>query len=97
MLEKIKVLLGITGTEKDALINIYIEQAQKEIEIYTQQPFEIAMESLAEQIVVEKYNKRFSEGTASTSTSGLSTSFKDGYSKEIMLQLNQLKRRVRFL
>ncbi|MDY3368400.1 phage head-tail connector protein [Zhenhengia yiwuensis] len=97
MLEKIKVLLGITGTEKDALINIYIEQAQKEIEIYTQQPFEIAMESLAEQMAVEKYNRRFSEGVSSTSTSGLSTSFKDGYSKEIMLQLNQLKRRVRFL
>lgn len=97
MLEKIKILLGIAGTEKDVLISIYIKQALNEIEIYTQQPFEIAMESLAEQMVVEKYNRRFSEGVSSSSVNGLSTSFKDGYSKEIMLQLNQLKRRVRFL
>lgn len=97
MLEKIKTLLALTGTSKDALLNVYIEQAQSEIELFINRPYDLDMEHIAIQMVVEKYNKRFSEGTASTSTSGLSTSFKDGYSKEIMLQLNQLKRRVRFL
>lgn len=97
MLEKIKTLLALTGTSKDALLNVYIEQAQSEIELFINRPYDLDMEHIAIQMVVEKYNKRFSEGTASTSTTGLSTSFKDGYSKEIMLQLNQLKRRVRFL
>lgn len=97
MLEKIKTLLALTGTSKDALLNVCIEQAQSEIELFINRPYDLDMEHIAIQMVVEKYNKRFSEGIASTSTSGLSTSFKDGYSKEIMLQLNQLKRRVRFL
>lgn len=97
MLEKIKTLLTLTGTSKDALLNVYIEQAYKEIEIFVNRPYDLDMEHIAIQMVVEKYNKRFSEGVDSTSTSGLSTSFKDGYSKEIMIQLNQLKRRVRFL
>lgn len=97
MLEKIKTLLALTGTSKDALIDVYIEQAQKEIEFFINKPYATEMEYIAVQMVVEKYNKRFTEGINSTSTSGLSTSFKDGYSKEIMLQLNQFKRKVRFL
>ena len=96
MLEKIKTLLALTGTSKDALLNVYIEQAQSEIELFINRPYDLDMEHIAIQMVVEKYNKRFSEGTASTSTTGLSTSFKDGYSKESMLKLDQLTRRVRF-
>lgn len=97
MLEKIKLLLGITNTLKDSLINLYIEQAQKEIELYTLRPYDVSMDCLVSQMVIEKYNKRFSEGVNSLSVSGINTGYKDGYSKEIMLQLNQLKKKVRLL
>lgn len=97
MLENIKILMNLKGEYKDALINLYIDQCKQEIQVYTKRDFMPSMELVCAQMVLEKYNKRFNEGVTSTSQSGLSISFKDGYSKEIMEQLNSFKKNVRFL
>lgn len=97
MLENIKILLGIKNEAKDVLLNLYISQCKQEIQTYTKRDFMQSMELVCAQMVVEKYNKRYSEGMTSTSQSGLSINFKDGYSKEITDQLNSFKKNVRFL
>ena len=97
MLERIKLILNISDVNKDALINAYIEQAKTEIELYTRRVYATEMDGLVVQMVIEKYNRRFNEGISSVSTSGVSSSFKDGYSKEIIVQLNALQKRVKIL
>lgn len=97
MLETIKILLGIKDGSEDALISLYIEQCKQEIQVYTQKDFSPSMELVCAQMAVEKYRKRYNEGITSTSQSGVGISFKDGYSKEIMDQLNSFKKKVRFL
>lgn len=97
MLERIKLILNISDVNKDALINAYIEQAKTEIELYTHRTYVTEMDGLVVQMVVEKYNRRFNEGISNASASGVNTSFKDGYSREIIVQLNALQKRVRIL
>ena len=97
MIEDIKTILNITDTNKDELLSIYADLVKSEIERYTHREYDHTMDALLVQMVVEKYNRRFNEGINSTSASGLNTAFKDGYSKEIIFQLNSLARRVKIL
>lgn len=97
MLEKIKCILNITDANKDTLLGAYIEQAKTEFELYTHRIYTADYDGLLSQMVIEKYNRRFNEGISSTSASGVSTGFKDGYSKEIIFQLNALQKRVKIL
>lgn len=95
MLDTIKLILNIQG--KDELINAYIEQVKTEIELYTHKTYTVEMDNLVIQMVIEKYNRRFNEGLSGASASGINSSFKDGYSREIIVQLNALQKRVKIL
>lgn len=97
MVEEIKSILNINDENKDLLLNIYIEHAKNEAERYTRREYIDLMDDIVVQMVVEKYNKRFNEGIANTSTSGLNSSFLNGYSQSILNQLNDLRKKVKIL
>ena len=93
MLEKIKAILGIADSDKDNLLDVYIELVQAEINSYTGVLYDATLEHLAIQMVVEKYNHRFAEGLASQGVSGISTTYLTGYSDYVVGQLNIIKQR----
>lgn len=98
MLDKIKVLLGLSGdTAKDNLIEVLIEQAKEEAVNHCHLPEYIeALNSTVIKMVVQDYNRLGNEGITSQGYSGVSESFVDGYSKDVIAALNK-HRKVRFL
>ena len=84
MLEKIKVLLGITDNTKDTLISLYVDMAKEEATSFCQMSeYSTELYNIVIMMVIEKFSKRGNEGLSSTGYSGVSESFKDGYSAEI--------------
>ena len=92
MLEKIKNRLGIKSTNKDNLIQDYIDDAILYFEDRTSKVYEESSHGyIIKAMVIEDYRKRGNEGVSSTSVSGLSTHFIDGYSETIEEKLNLIK------
>lgn len=78
MLEDIKVLLGITSSDKDSLLNILIMQCTDDARDYTHNDKTWEMNSAIVQLVIFRYNQLGTEGLNSESYSGLSYNYK-GY------------------
>ena len=88
MLDKVRTLLNITDNSKDNLISLYIDMAKEEATSFCQMSeYSNELDNIVVMMVVEKMNKRGNEGIASTGFSGVSESFKDGYSAEITAAL----------
>lgn len=86
MLEDIKIDLGVTGTDKDALLNRYISKCLKRVMDITRQGEEYVIANLGDAVVdlaVIMYNRRGTEGAASTSASGMSESYLNDIPKDI--------------
>lgn len=97
MLDKVKIYLGITDTIKDDLLEVLIEDAINEVVAYCNlKQYDEKLDSTVIKMVLSNYNKLGSEGIDSHSYSGVSESFADGYSKDIVTMLNK-HRRVRML
>lgn len=93
MLEKIKLLLDITDTNSDALINVLIEEAQAFIMDYcTLTAYDTALDNITIKMVLELYNKRGAEGINSKSYSGISENYTNDYSASIYTLLNKHRR-----
>lgn len=93
MLAKIKLLLGISGTSKDALLNQLIDNAEEFAVNFTNN--ENALESLSGaliQMVIYDYNRLGSEGVTSENYSGASFSYLSEYPEGIMKQLRQYRK-----
>ena len=94
-LEQLKILTNETNED---LLNLLIEKAIKEVELYTKKSFDVEkMGNVVVDMVVEKLNKRNNEGILSFNINGISENIKDGYSKVVLAQLNNLKKRVYIL
>lgn len=97
MNEHIKVLLGITDTSKDELISYLIDDAIAEVVSYCNlKSYDVRLNSIVIKMVLQNYNKVKIQGITSHSYSGVSESYTDGYTADVMAQLNK-HRRVRFL
>lgn len=95
MLDKIKVLLGLTDDTKDTLLTILIEQAIEEAIDYTHNEECInKINSTIIEMVVYKYNRIGTEGLNSEGYSGVSFSYTTDYPESIMRAL-RAKRKVR--
>lgn len=95
MLDKIKVLLGLTDETKDTLLTILIEQAIEEAIDYTHNEECInTINSTIIQMVVYKYNRIGTEGLDSEGYSGVSFAYTADYPESIMRAL-KAKRRIR--
>lgn len=97
MLEKLKTYLGITGTEKDDLLNLIISQAQDYAREYCHLAvYDAKLDYAVLKMAVEDYNRYQSEGITSRSYSGISEAAAQDYSPQTVAALNK-HRRVRFI
>lgn len=95
MLDKIKLLLGITDETADDLLNTLIAICKEEAYIYCNLPeYNEKLNNIVVFMVIEKYNRIGSEGTESQSASGISATYESFYSEKIVKMLNK-HRRVR--
>lgn len=99
MLNNIKLLLGLDldNIEKDALLNVLIENAKDEATAFCGlDAYDTKLDSAVQKMVVQTYRKMGSEGITSQSYSDVSESFIDGYSDDVMRILKRY-RKIRFL
>ena len=87
-LEKLKLRLGIVGTEQDNLLQAILDDVEGEMLAYTNRvELTIPMQSLQIKIAIIEYNKQGSEGLASDSQGGKSVSFFDGLPSDVKSSL----------
>lgn len=84
MLDKIKVLLGLTDGTKDDLLTILLEQAIEEATTYTHNDCVPVLESAIIKMVVYNYNRIGTEGIDSEGYSGVSFGYSADYPDSIM-------------
>ena len=93
MLETIKILLAITDSSKDNLLNTYIYMVQEEIMNYcgiTSVPDELA--NTVNYMVICKYSQEGAAGLSSASFGGVSESYTKDYPQFIISSLNRYRK-----
>lgn len=95
MRDRLKVLLGIGGTDKDALLDVVIDMAGDDFLAMSNAADDAEIPAAAENLILKmacvKYNTLGNEGLASQSYNGVSESY-EGYGNDIMLALQRFKR-----
>ncbi len=93
MLNKLKLLLGITGTEKDELLQILIDQAIDYVASYTHNPGCIgSLSSTVLDMVRYDYSKLGTTGLVSESYSGNSFVYEQDYPETILRMLKKYRK-----
>lgn len=92
MLKKIKVLLSVTGTEKDELISTLIDLCEDEAKTYCGVDTVMDMQSTIIQMVVFKYNRLGTEGLVSENYNGASYNYIDEYPAGVRIALDEKRR-----
>lgn len=87
----------LTGKTDIDLIQLLIDKAKCEVELEVKKPYDSTMDNVIVDIAVVKLNKLGNEGLSSTSASGMSDNYLDGYPISIIRQLNSLKGKVKIL
>lgn len=93
MLEDIKLLLGITSTDKDELLELLINQAENDAMVFTKRDDVSMLESTINQMVIYNYNRLGTEGLDSEGYSGVSFSYSADYPESILRSL-RAKRKI---
>ena len=94
MLENIKLLLGISSTEKDNLLTLLIQQATDEAKDFTHREDVCELQSTIERMVVYNYNRIGTEGLNSESYSGTSYNYTTDYPEPILKMLKRYRKIV---
>ena len=94
MLENIKLLLGISSTEKDNLLTLLIQQAEDEAKDFTHREDVCELQSTIERMVVYNYNRLGTEGLNSESYSGTSYNYASDYPEQILKMLKRYRKIV---
>jgi hypothetical protein len=95
MIDDLKVLLGITDTTQDALLNLLLSKATTKFQNYCNR-LDIpdnAQSSIVDYAII-LYNRRGSEGLQSESYSGVSNSFEAGIPQAIKSEWNSFAKMV---
>lgn len=92
MLNKIKMLLGITDTSKDNLLTVLIESASNEALNYTHNDDLQSLEHCICSMVVYQYNRLGTEGVDSEDYSGVSFNYSTDYPENIIRQLKAYRK-----
>lgn len=95
MLNKVKLLLGISDSSKDTLLDQLIDNASEFVRNYTHDDLSESVENVIVQMVIFNYNRLGTEGLQSESYSGVSFNYLTDYPDFIMSELKPL-RKVRF-
>lgn len=83
MLENIKLLLGITTGDKDALLSLLIRQAEDELETLAHRNDFENLENIIVKMVIYRYNLLGAEGVSGESYNGVSFSYITEYPDDI--------------
>lgn len=94
MLEDIKLLLGITSTDKDKLIKLLINLATEDARTISRRQDVTELEGIIIQMVVFNYNRLGTEGLDSESYSGVSYSYSSDYPENILRGLKRYRKLV---
>lgn len=93
LLEKIKRRSNSAGNQNDELINDLIEETQEEIKAYIhREDIPPSLERALIELVIIKCNRLGTEGISSESFSGVSTSYLDGFPKDITKKLRSCRK-----
>ena len=92
VLEKVKLLLGKTGSSEDTLLNLLIDNATTEIETYVHTTYSDIYEEVLIELVVARYNRISSEGVQSESYTGATFTYDTAYEASILNQLKPLRK-----
>lgn len=95
MLEKIKLLLGISeeDTSKDDILELLISNAKAyTVSFCGYSEYNSQFDVIVMKMVVEDYNRLGSEGMSSQSFNGISESYNDDYSTGILNYLKKFKK-----
>lgn len=93
ILEKIKRRSIAAKNQSDELLNDLIEETEEEIKVYIhREDIPIGLEGSLVELVVIKCNRLGTEGINSESFSGVSTSYLDGFPKEIIKKLRRCRK-----
>lgn len=87
MLSNIKILLSISDTSKDALLNLLIARCIEEFINYTHNDDTTNVQNLIISMVIYNYNRLGSEGVSSEGYSGVSFGYSSEYPENIMREL----------
>lgn len=95
MLQKIKLLLNITGTDKDDLLALLIDKCTDQVIAYTHNPDSVPfLEGTICDMVVYTYNRLGTEGLNSENYSGLSFSYTADYPESILRSLRAKRKAI---
>lgn len=92
MLEKVKVLLGLTDNTKDNLLTILLEGCIEEAINYTHNEDIGKYDTAIVRMVVYQYNRLGTEGVDSENYSGVSFNYSEDYPESIMRQLRAFRK-----
>lgn len=93
ILEKIKRRSIAAKNQSDELLNDLIEETEEEIKVYIhREDIPISLEGALVELVVIKCNRLGTEGINSESFSGVSTSYLDGFPKDITKKLRRCRK-----
>lgn len=97
MLDKIKLLLGITDDEQDELLATLISLCKDEAYAYCNLPeYNSKLDGVVLQMVIERYNRIGSEGAITQTSSGVSMTYDSFYSDKVRWMLNK-NRKVKMI
>lgn len=94
LLDKVKLILGITSTNKDDILLLLLEQATEEALNYTHREFTEGLENTIVQMAVVKYNRLGSEGLDSEGYSGVSFDYSSDYPDAIVRALKSKRKLI---
>lgn len=94
MIEKIKLLLGISDSSKDDLLTVLLEQAIEEAVNYTHNDCIPDLNTAIIKMVVYNYNRMGTEGLDSEGYSGVSFGYSADYPESIMRVLRSHRKVV---
>lgn len=93
MLSKIKLLLGITDSSKDVLLEALIDKATQYIKDVTHRTtLTSSLECIAIDCVIYDYNRLGTAGLVSESYSGISYSYLADYPENILRQIRSQRK-----
>lgn len=91
MIDKIKILLGLSNTEEqDEIIETLISLCKDEaIDFCNLEEYTNKLDSAVIEMVIERYNKLGTEGLTGVSTNGIKEEHIDGYSETVLSKLRK--------
>lgn len=87
IIDNVKLLLGISDTSQDELLNLLIENATEYAVSYTRNSKAEELSGCIQRIVVYDYNRMKTEGLNSESYSGVSFSYAADYPESVLKPL----------